>query len=321
MAMAAEVSRIAELRAEQCRAWNASRAHQVLAGKARAAGMTYEERAKGGYASSAKQGAIWRAQQGLAPRRVADAQLLTPEDIRTLSARPLSLELRQRILRAWRVGVLLNVGYWLLYPAWADELEQHLDAEERGFSQPALLPMPPISGDDSADMYGGMGEEVQRYAVNAAPSTLATMRSLPPLRGMAVGWVRQLDRAEAAIAAATPHDEYAQRNASKLIDSLFAYEHQMPDTQRRKAREYVWLRDKTEPLPSEEERVEWELCRCRRCKASRVFAAREARLAGLAPDARRQLLGVEAPQRCRALDGLEEVQPTSGGGVQPLPAA
>ena len=163
MAMAGEVSRIAELRAEQCRAWNASRAHQVLAGKARAAGMTYEERAKGGYASSAKQGAIWRAQQGLAPRLVADAQLLTPEDIRSFSGQSLSHELRQRILRAWRAGVLLNVGYWLLFPTWADELEQRLDAEERGFAQPVLLPMPPLPGDDSESWGGEIGEEGQRH--------------------------------------------------------------------------------------------------------------------------------------------------------------
>lgn len=156
---------------------------------------------------------------------------------------------------------------------------------------------------------------------NVTPPMPPPTRSLPQLRGMAIGWVRQLDRAEAAMAAASPYDEYAQRNAGKLIDSLFAYEHQMPNAQRRKAREYVWLRDKAEPLPSEEECAEWELCRCRRCKASRVFAAREARLAGLAPDARRQFLSVEAPQRSRALDGLEVVQPTSGAGKQPLPAA
>lgn len=133
---------LAEHRAEQCRAWNAHRAHQVAAGKSRAAQMTPEERAKGGYHSSAKQGAQWRAQQGLPPRRVSDAMWLTPEDVRAITGETLALETKRRILRAWRAGVLLAVGYWLRFPTWANELDQRLDAEERGVMQPELLPMP-----------------------------------------------------------------------------------------------------------------------------------------------------------------------------------
>lgn len=139
---------LAERRAEQCRAWNARRAHQVAAGKARAAQMTPEERTKGGYHSSAKQGAQWRAQQGLPPRRVSDALWLTPEDVRTITGETLAPETKRRILRAWRAGVLLAVGYWLRFPSWADELDQRLDAEERGVMQPELLPMP----DDFLDL-------------------------------------------------------------------------------------------------------------------------------------------------------------------------
>lgn len=133
---------LAERRAEQCRSWNVRRAHQVAAGKARAAQMTSEERAKGGYHSSAKQGAQWRAQQGLPPRRVHDVIWLAPEDVRSITGETLAPETKRRILRAWRAGMLLAVGYWLRFPNWADELDQHLDAEERGVMQPELLPMP-----------------------------------------------------------------------------------------------------------------------------------------------------------------------------------
>ncbi len=133
---------LAERRAEQCRAWNALRAHQVAAGKARAAQMTPEERAKGGYHSSAKQGVQWRAQQGLPPRRVSDVLWLSHDDVRSITGETLAPETKQRILRAWRAGVLLGVGYWLHFPSWADELDQRLDAEERGVMQPELLPTP-----------------------------------------------------------------------------------------------------------------------------------------------------------------------------------
>ena len=133
---------LAERRAEQCRTWNARRAHQVAAGKARAAQMTLEERAKGGYHSSAKQGAQWRAQQGLPPRKVSDALWLSPDDVRAITGETLAPETKQRILRAWRAGVLLGVGYWLRFPSWADELDQRLDAEARGVMQPEFLPMP-----------------------------------------------------------------------------------------------------------------------------------------------------------------------------------
>lgn len=139
---------LAERRADQCRAWNARRAHQVAAGKARAAQMTPEERAKGGYHSSAKQGAQWRAQQGLPPRKVSDALWLSPDDVRSITGETLAPETKQRILRAWRAGVLLGVGYWLRFPSWADELDQRLDAEARGVMQPELLPMP----DDFLDL-------------------------------------------------------------------------------------------------------------------------------------------------------------------------
>lgn len=99
---------------------------------------------------------------------------------------------------------------------------------------------------------------------------------LPPVRGMAADWVRQLDRAEAAMYGADPNDPYAQRNASRLLTSLFALEHQMTPTARRQAREHVWLRDKAQPLPDEDTRSEWEHCCCNRCRLERCSLSHRA---------------------------------------------
>jgi hypothetical protein len=89
-------------------------------------------------------------------------------------------------------------------------------------------------------------------------------------------WVALLDRAETLMAEVRPHDASVQRQASKAIDSLFRFEHQLAPGARRKAREYVWRRDRpNEPLPQEALRAEWEQCRCPHCRYTRLDAARQ----------------------------------------------
>ena len=83
-------------------------------------------------------------------------------------------------------------------------------------------------------------------------------------------WVGLLDAAEAALARVSPHDPFGQRTAGRQLDSLFVYEHQMTPHARRRAREYVWRRDRADtPLPEEGRRAEWEACRCRVCRYER----------------------------------------------------
>lgn len=81
-------------------------------------------------------------------------------------------------------------------------------------------------------------------------------------------WVALLDAAEASMSSASPHDQAAQRSASRQIDALFRYEHQLTPVARRRARELVWRRDRPHtPLPPI--RGEWEACRCGVCAYER----------------------------------------------------
>jgi hypothetical protein len=85
-------------------------------------------------------------------------------------------------------------------------------------------------------------------------------------------WVDLLDRAEALIGDADPEDPFAQRTAGRALASLFLYEHLMTPRARRRAREYVWRRDRRDqPLPEWTSRQEWGRCRCRRCVLERVL--------------------------------------------------
>jgi hypothetical protein len=69
-----------------------------------------------------------------------------------------------------------------------------------------------------------------------------------------------------------PNDPFAQRTAARAITSLFLYEHQMSGQARRRAREYVWRRDRPDiPLPEASVRREWERCRCRTCFVERTL--------------------------------------------------
>jgi hypothetical protein len=85
-------------------------------------------------------------------------------------------------------------------------------------------------------------------------------------------WVELLDRAEALMRDSDPNDPCAQRAAARAITSLFLYEHQLTHRARRRAREFVWLRDRPAvPLPGADVRQEWERCRCRTCLVEHVL--------------------------------------------------
>lgn len=101
-------------RSVQCHIWNTDRAHQVAAGKARAAQFTPASQAAAGHASFATFSARWRAEQGIAPLTAIDAQrYITPDMIRSLIGVPLSPVLQETIWRAWCAGQLLGVEAWL----------------------------------------------------------------------------------------------------------------------------------------------------------------------------------------------------------------
>jgi hypothetical protein len=111
-----------QLRRRQCKGWNASRAHQVMAGQATFAAFS----------------ARWRAEQGMALLSAeAVRKYLRPELIRSLGV-PLSPELQVRIYWAWSHGYLYGVLRWIHEPAWAREVDAALDRAERGWGQSTL---------------------------------------------------------------------------------------------------------------------------------------------------------------------------------------
>ena len=124
----ADSSAASDARAAQCRKWNATRTHQVAAGKARAAQMTQDERSAFGHAAFSAFSARFRAVQGLPPLSAAAAQrYLTPRDIRRLGM-PLAPPLAETIYCAWCSGQLFSVSAWLSddppadsHGLWADE--------------------------------------------------------------------------------------------------------------------------------------------------------------------------------------------------------
>lgn len=77
-------------------------------------------------------------------------------------------------------------------------------------------------------------------------------------------WIALLDQAEHLRAIADPHSPMGLRQASRAIDSLFAYEHQLIPTSRRAAREKLWRRGHVgQDFPATY--PDWHLCRCRQC--------------------------------------------------------
>jgi hypothetical protein len=106
-------------------------------------------------------------------------------------------------------------------------------------------------------------------------------------------WMDLLAAAEIAIQQADPSDPCAQRNASRRLDSLLRYEHQMTPQARRLAREMVWRWDHPgETLPAALHssdgappdpccvcatcRIRWEQCQCRACRYLRQTGRRSA---------------------------------------------
>jgi hypothetical protein len=89
--------------------------------------------------------------------------------------------------------------------------------------------------------------------------------------GAVARWVALLDRAEDVQANASAEDPCAQKQVRRAIDSLFLYEHQLTPDTRREAREFLWQRDRKEPLPAPATRLEWAKCRCRTCRVERAI--------------------------------------------------
>lgn len=92
--------------------------------------------------------------------------------------------------------------------------------------------------------------------------------------GAIARWIALFDQAERLHASLEAYweDPVASRRVGQAIASLFLFEHTMTPLERRQARERLWRRDKSEPLPDATRRQEWEHCRCRSCQLERRLA-------------------------------------------------
>lgn len=101
-------------RVARCRGWNASRAHQQAAGRARATAFTAEYQAAAGQRSFDAMSARFRAEAGLRPLSgAAVSAYVSPEQIRGALGRPLPGALQRIVHTAWRQGFGADVSYWL----------------------------------------------------------------------------------------------------------------------------------------------------------------------------------------------------------------
>ncbi len=103
-------------RRTRCRMWNADRAHQVAAGKARAKAFTSEYQSAAGSASFIAFSARMRAEHAgvqLFPQEAA--RYVQPADIRCPYG-PLPFVLQQCIHAAWAAGQGWGIDHWLAEP-------------------------------------------------------------------------------------------------------------------------------------------------------------------------------------------------------------
>lgn len=85
-------------------------------------------------------------------------------------------------------------------------------------------------------------------------------------RGAISRWLALHDRAKELGKVLRPGDDVRGRQGRRAVCSLFLYEHQLTAATRRKAREALWRRDRTDTLPDFATRARWSRCRCGRCQ-------------------------------------------------------
>lgn len=98
----------------RCQAWNADRAHQVMAGKARAKQFTTAHQSAAGVASFAAFAARFRAEHGSPPLNGQwVARYVTSEQVRGPMGIALPAPLQAIVHAAWCAGLPYGIDYWL----------------------------------------------------------------------------------------------------------------------------------------------------------------------------------------------------------------
>ena len=121
-----------------------------------------------------------------------------------------------------------------------------------------------IPHDDLASVSAASGSTLLRSTTR---KTTPTRREVPRQGEAAIRrWIALLDVADQLQTAQDPRDPCAQRQAGRAINALFRYEHALVPPTRQRARERLWLRTRSEPLPPAAARAKWQQCRCLQCR-------------------------------------------------------
>jgi hypothetical protein len=110
----------------------------------------------------------------------------------------------------------------------------------------------------------------------SAPTSAASSEEETPLDGpgAVANWLGLVDHAQAlqaeALAPKLLHPVLEQQ-ARRALRSVLLYEHQITPRARRQARQSLWRRQDTGPLPPLEVLLKWERCQCLPCQQARAM--------------------------------------------------
>lgn len=108
----------------------------------------------------------------------------------------------------------------------------------------------------------------------SSPTTAASEEETPADGpGAAENWLGLVDHAQALQAqapAAQPLHPVLEHQARRALRSVLLYEHQITPRARRQARQALWRRQHTGPLPPLEVLLTWERCQCLPCQRARA---------------------------------------------------
>ena len=113
---------------------------------------------------------------------------------------------------------------------------------------------------------GKLPQVVRSYLASASSSDEETPVDGP---GAVENWLGLVDHAQALQAqalAASPLHPVLERTARRALRSVLLYEHQITPRARRQARQTLWRRQHTGPLPPIEVLLKWEQCHCLPCQ-------------------------------------------------------
>ncbi len=111
--------------------------------------------------------------------------------------------------------------------------------------------------------------------MHSSPTSAGSSEETPVDGPRAVeNWLGLVDHAQALQAralASSPLHPVLERQARRALRSVLLYEHEITPRTRRQARQALWRRQHTGPLPPLEVILTWEKCQCLPCQHARTM--------------------------------------------------